>query len=271
MVHIESTGVGLRVFSDDEGIRARTFLEAADNLLKILREVEGAFSKKATIRWRLKTLSYSSPAVFQVEPCLNDADEDFRQDIINSTVAGIDLLKNRITRPKQFSDKALASARALSYIHSRSRKIEVFSVKNEDPQEPITLSTKVAENVDHILRPVGNMEGSIEGRLQGMNSHRGFKIELYEPIFDNKISCSISEDVLEELKTRVIGMFEQDVVVSGILRTNKEGKIIAMIIHDIEARPKQAVFKSVHDIAGIYDITAGQDPELYVREMRDSQ
>ena len=130
MVSYDKPTVGLRVTSGDSQPLVAEFLKAANHFIRLLSEVDVAISSNhtTTIDWELKHLSKESPALLLAEPGLREDQEDNRRAILDSTLQGLDLLRESDTRPRFFSDQALTSARDLvRVLGNRIHNIEVFS------------------------------------------------------------------------------------------------------------------------------------------------
>ena len=267
MVNRQDPRIGIRVVSTDAAI-VRDFLEAANNFLRLVTEVDIAASSHSsrTADWVLRELSYSSPAQLVMEPVVIEGQDDNRALVIDTTLQGIDALKMSDSRPRFFSDQALKSASDLVRLQGESiERIELFS--NE---ARIECDENIAANIRTILRPGREVLGSVAGRLEAMNSHSAFRFSIYEPVLGIRIECRLAPDAPDNLHERVVSLYEHRVRVSGQLRTNVKGEVRSAKVDSVEELPSVQRFTKASEIAGLYDITAGRDAEEYIRTIRDA-
>lgn len=251
---------------------AADFLSAANNLLRLLSEVDIALSPNLvrTSDWSVKELSRSSPAVLLMEPEVREGQVDNRRAIVDTVMEGISALEDNDIRPRYFSDQALASARELvSVLGERVHQVEVFTASAR-----IVCTEAIAANVREILHPGRETVGSIDGFLEAMNSHRGFVFGLYEPVLASRIECELDPDLDAEavirLKKRAYALYEKRVRISGKLRTNRKGEVRSARVVSIEELRTKSKFNDAKVISGLFDITGGLDASEYVRRMRDA-
>ena len=258
--------IGIKVTGKDDIVYVPDFLKAGDDLLELVNEVDISLSPnfKPTTRWKLKKLSYSSPALLEAEGLVLEDQPDNRRIIVETVSSGIDTLRTTNERPRGFSDKALDKARELSSITANGlQKIEVIT---EDIIVEFTLD--IMDNVSAILRPGREILGSVEGHLETMNSHDGFKFAIFEPVLLRRIRCELLDKKDAKLKKRVYELYEHNVSVSGLLTTNIRGEVQSAKIQDIIDRDRKPVIKDASEVTGIYDIATDIDPVDYVRSLR---
>ena len=268
MIHGRRSTIGIRLTEAGDFLIASDLLDAFNNLLRLLSEIDIGLSPQLTrtVDWSVHRIQRSSPAVLELEPIVREDQLDNRDAVIHVAMSGITALNEKDERPNYFSDQALDSARRLvSVLGPRVHRIDVFT-----PDESIVCTEAISANVREILHPWREMVGSVEGVLEAMNSHSGFKFSLYEPVLATRIACELDRDALPNLKGDVVSLYEQKVRVSGTLKTNRRGEVRSATIQAISPLRSEPRFRSVEDIAGIYDITGGLDAEEYVRRMRDA-
>ena len=158
--------IGVRLIEAGDYLFASDLLEAWNNFLRLLSEVDLALSVQSTrtIDWSVSQLSRSSPAMLTLEPVVIDEQLDNRETVIRTAMSGMAALKERDERPKYFSDQALTNARGLvSLLGPRVRTVEVFT-----PEDRVICTEAIASNIREILRPGREMMGSTEGVLEAM-------------------------------------------------------------------------------------------------------
>ena len=259
--------IGIRLSGVDNVVYLQEFLKAGNDLMELLVEVDTSTSSnyQPTTDWKLRKLSYSSPVELLVEGVVKEDQADNRANIIETVRTGIKLLKTTNERPRGFTDKALEKARELSKMMSDGvEKLEVFS---NDTFELLSLG--IIDNVTVILRPGREIFGSIEGHLETLNSHDGFKFAIYEPILLRRIRCELLNKNDSLLKKRVYELYEHNVLVTGLLTTNIRGEAQFAKVTDIMGKNQKQRLKDASEIVGIYDVKGDIDPVEYVRSLRE--
>ena len=201
MVSREGPMIGIRVVSTSVVAFVPDFLDVANNFLRLVSEVDAALSGQfvRTADWALRDLSYASPAVLSMEPIVRERQDDNRQAIIDATMQGMAVLKETDNRPRYFSDQALTSARRIALaLGEKIDRVEIFS-----EETLVDCTETIAINVRAILRPGRELLGSIEGRLEAMNSHEGFKFAVYEPILASRIECELAADAPTDMRALI--------------------------------------------------------------------
>lgn len=243
------------------------FIKASSDLLELISEVDCSVSPdfQPTIEWKLKRLSYSSPAEMVAEAVVKEDRPDNRSQVIDSTLNGIDILRKTNDRPRGFNDKALEKARELSKMMSNG--VDRIEVLSDDSLVELTLN--MIDNVTTILKPGREIFGAIEGHLETLNSHDGFKFVIYEPVLLRRIRCELLNKNDLHLKKRVYELYEHSVLVTGLLATNIRGEVQSAKIDNIHDRDRKQMLKDASYVTGIYDIGGDIDPVEYVRSLRE--
>jgi hypothetical protein len=259
--------IGIKVTGSGGVVYLPDFLKAGNDLAELLTEVDLSISPNhiPTVDWRLKKLSYSSPAIMLAEPVVKEEQPDNRITIIDTVLVGIQSLKATSDRPRGFSDKALEKARELAIITSNG--IERIDIISDDTELEFTWN--IADNITTILKPGREIFGSIEGRLETLNSHGGFKFAIFEPILVRRIRCELMNKDDVGLKKRVIALYEHNVLVTGLLSTNIRGEVQSAKVDNILDRELVQIFKDASEVTAIYDLTGGVDPVEHIRRIRD--
>ncbi len=263
------TSIGVRIDGSNGIIYLPDVIGAGSALLELLAEIDSAISPsyRPTVDWRLVKLSYSSPAEMLAEPVVREDQPDNRVSIVDTTLSGVEALKSGTDRPRGFSDKALESARGL--VNMLSNGVESVVLFTDDVSIPCTVG--ISENVNIILKPGREVYGSIEGHLETLNSHGGFKFAIFEPILARRIRCDLMDDRNVRLKDKIIGLYEHNVLVSGLLQTNIKGEVHSAKVDDIVSRDRVQVFKDAAEVTGVYELTGGLDPAEHIRRIRDAK
>jgi hypothetical protein len=259
--------IGIKISGQNNIVYLPDFVQASNDLLELLAEIDVAMSPKfkSTTNWRLKTLSYASPALLEVEGETKEDQPDNRTVIVDTLFMGIDSLKKNSERPRGFSDKALTITKNFNRLLDNGvRAIEVISNSGS-----VKYESDILKNVDTILTPGKQMFGSIEGRIERMNSHDEFSFYLYEPILYRRIRCELMDAQDTRLKERIIGFYEKSVIVSGLLFTNINGEVNSVKVRDIFQKEVAPLLTDASEVVGIWDFTDGESPVEHLRRMRN--
>ena len=262
------TAVGIRIAGSHGTIYLPDVIGAGSDLLELLSEVDSSMSPsyRPNVDWRLVKLSYSSPAEILAEPVVREDQPDNRAGIVDTVILGLEGLKSGADRPRWFSDKALGNAHSLvSRLSNGVDSMELFTYGVS-----VKCTVDISANINTILKPGREIYGSIEGRLETLNSHGEFKFAIFEPILARRIRCDLMDEKDIRLKGKVVGLYEHNVLVSGLLRTNIKGEVHSAKVDGIVGRDRVQVFKDAVEVTGIYDLTGGLDPAEHIRRMRDA-
>jgi hypothetical protein len=263
----ENRTIGIRVHGTRNKVYLPELLQAGQDLMDILTEVDLAISQnhKLTTDWKLRKLSYASPATLEVEPEAKEDQPDNGTTIVNITIAGMDSLRKYSERPKAFTDKALEAAKDLAkLLQDGVERIDILSGGIEIPYV-----NNIIDNVNVILTPGKTIYGSVEGRIERMNSHDEFSFWLYEPILSRRIKGQLKDANDSNLRHQIIELYEQMVIVSGLLHTNINGEVNSVEVTDISSKLTIPLLKNASEVTAIWDFTGGISPVEHIRRMRD--
>ncbi|MBM4441943.1 MAG: hypothetical protein FJ027_16125 [Candidatus Rokubacteria bacterium] len=227
----------------DGDITIEAFRDAVTNFLRLLREVEESVVGESAVRWTLEELRRSSPAVMTwlgserprrrrrkaevVRP-------DYAPIIGKAVISGIGKLERGQGRPESFSDEALEATMNLAKVRTR-RGISALVLVGENgaPHEPPSetmLTERAAASVKEIVTPRYTAPGSIEGRLQGINSRGILYFVVYDNVYGSRVRC----DIPPGLKREALEAFDHRVVVTGMVARDAEGHPRHIAVERIE-------------------------------------
>ena len=265
-----SNSIGIRITgSVDEVIYLSDFIQAGNDLMELLNEVDTSLSPnyRSTTNWKLKKLSYSSPATLEVESQVKEEQPDNGAEIIDTTLNGFLILNCSSTRPRGFSDKALEKARDLAKIATDGiGKLEITS-----DSFAVEFTPRIMENVNVIMKPGREIYGTIEGHLESINAHEEFRFFIFDPILSRRIRCTLLDEKDKVLRQKVLQSFEQNILVSGRLLTNLSGEVSSAKINNLEVKETAPLNKDASEFTGIWDFTKGVDPVEYIRGIRNER
>lgn len=164
----------------------------------------------------------------------------------DALVGGLQRLEHEATEPEEFSERALRSVRRLTTtldaLDAGDTSIRVWG---ERAAVPIT--RHIAENVVEILEEAYSDQGSVEGRLKTVSVAGGFRVVVYEPVFNRAVRCDIPEDLMP----RALDLFGRRVEVYGTVHYRRNGIVARVAVEEIVPFPEEDELPSYEDVRGI--------------------
>lgn len=241
----------------------QAFLEAISTFVDLLRDVDRSLGRQTSIRWRLATLRYSSPAVVG---CVGEPRKPNQPDmtplVVRTVLAGFEELEEG-RRPKGFSDDALESAKRLADLRGQRgvHDVTILDPGSEDPQKGIhVISRRVSVTVDELIGAKFESMGSVDGRLEVVSSHGGnLTCNVYEMVTGKPVKCTVPR----EKKAVVLEYFDSMVRAFGTIWRDSSGyprRIDVESIEPLETRLTVAPLPELGD-----KITGGLDIAEYLK------
>lgn len=252
-------------------ISIESFRDALASFIQLLHEVDESVSGGRSVRWRLVDLRHGSPAVltWAGEPrraARKKTDvKDLAPVIADRIISGMEQLEQGKGRPLDFTDDALDATKRLAHLRTR-RGITGLAIRGENadrqkPSRTLDVTERVAATVNEIIGPKYTAAGSVEGTLQAINSHGMLFFNIYDSIWGGRVRC----DIPDVLKARALELFDQRVLVSGIVSTDAAGHPRHVKAERIDELPKRG--QLVQSLKGIDpDYTSGLDSGEYLKK-----
>ena len=181
---------------DGSDISMDAFIKAADAFLALLKSVDlSVHGGNRLIRWRLAELSYSSPATIAADgrPSRRDIQADPTPRAAEMLLDGIEAIEVRSFMFPEFSDDVLESARTLGSLRGQGGIANVTLMgMNEAPTtlpRSVPVTQRVVAAVDDVLKEKHRALGSVEGRLEGINIHGEYYLNVYEVVHGKRVRC----------------------------------------------------------------------------------
>lgn len=253
----------IRVESKEEYVPAASFVSIISNTLMILREVDSEISEQhqGSLSWRIQDVSLNSPLSITIFAEPRGGDLDVGRDVVEAYTEGlrqIDASPERI--PEFFTLKALERAKSLvSVLNDGIARITYSTAR----YTAIVPTQRIAANVDELTQVYEELT-TFEGDLDSVTLH-GKRIFYVWDVFDGRIACRFSEDMLE----RVRELLGHRVSVSGKARFSRGGRPLSIEVVEARKLRDQSELPQIRDLVGI-DITHGLSSEAYVRSLRDA-
>lgn len=217
----------------------------AKDLQGLLNEVQTSFLPVGRVRWRIDSISMSSPLTLQSRPVSEDAivTPTGLRDLSATVSNGLKQIQREALRPPYFTDTALERARDVVALVRRTEGL--LSI------DTTPLDEHVVANVNEVLGTTVTTIGSVEGRLESLNVHgtnRFFNV--YDVLSGARIRCDFAHRIAAD---EVGQNAEKRVIVHGELRYREDGQLVNVIARSIEVPPPEDELPSANDVLGILE------------------
>ncbi|MGI8858342.1 MAG: hypothetical protein ACR2JW_21580 [Thermomicrobiales bacterium] len=264
MVTGSPTGNSIRLtlLGDTEFVSLSAFLDAVGDIEDILRALGPAISSDEGqgLEWAVVS-TYTGSLHIEIA-CVDNP-------VIGAAVAqtfieGMEIIGRSAERPPLFSDYVLEKAKHLSGVANRG---DVARIMIGAGRDEVHISQHVAANVDTLIGVRYEEIGSVEGRIEAVNIHKGFHFGIYDFLTERRVDCSFPDTMLGEVVTTL----GKRAIVYGLMRTDARGEPISIRVDRIQRLRSSDELPSVSDLRGIDpDFTGGVDAAEYIRTMRDA-
>jgi hypothetical protein len=186
-----------------------------------------ATHKRDGVKWVVTAVTYSSPLRMTAAP---EPANDFVNPVVvekvsHAVLAGIDDLgEERAVKPPFYSERSLRLARLLALEANplEGRRL-IVSNGSAAPRE---FNSHVVATVEEIVGPVIESYGSIEGRLQGLETHGRRKFFIWESLSGRRVRCYFDDTIVD--LDELLDAYERRVSVSGLIRSKPNGRRISI-------------------------------------------
>jgi hypothetical protein len=248
------------------------FIEAATAFLALLKSVDVSVHGRHMIRWRLAELSYSSPATIVADgrPSRKETLSDPTPRAAEALLDGIEALERHSPMLPEFSDEVLGYARTLGRLRGEGGIANVTLVgANEVPAaQPrmVSVTQRVAAAVDDVLGAKHRALGSVEGRLEGINIHGAYSLNVFEVVHGKRVRCIFAPQDLEQVKVAL----GHRVLVMGEVQSSSRGHPVSVKVTKLRLLKERGESPSVEDILRIdRSLTGGVESTQFIRERWD--
>ena len=249
---------------DGAEIPARTFLDAADTLLALLREVGRSVPGETRIAWQVADFRGGSAlATFRAPVGAAQS----AAATIAGTVSGLREIEHSGSRPRHFSGAALARATELATLMTRPESgSRVFSEGVDLANPSVEITSRSVATLEKLGPARWRSTGSVRGILEMMTIHGASKIAVYDPDTGERTDCHCAPAMIREATT----LFGQRVVVGGEIVRDGTGKRLTSV-RSVRAAKAAAPFR-IEDYRGLFadDPIDIEEWSRYIREDTDA-
>lgn len=248
----QASQINLTVEIDAEDLTLGRFQQISQSLSGLIREVGEEVSEKHRdpLRWIVTDLRRGS-AVVELTPqrARDDVPPDLPQKIADAIAFGMALIEQRAERPPFFTDKALERAKDLaSPVGDEIRAVRIRRERTGVPHERVTVTKRLAANVEEIIGGQIESFGTVEGKLEGLLVHDRRVFYVWEALTSRRVECSFGSRIpLND----VLAAFGKRVGARGIIRRRKSGEPVSIEANELRVFPAEDELPAVDDIQGI--------------------
>jgi len=266
------TEITIIVEGELEDVPARSFVQAAQNFLILLRDLDINISHRSqgSIRWVIGKLHKGSPAEFSYRAVIPTRGTDYGAEIIRDCFEGLESLSEGKRPPTAFRQRALTAARNLASVRSHAG---IKSVRMQSNGRSMTITAKIVAGVDELLQQSFEAVGSIEGFLETFTVHDQRMFRVYDAIYNRGIECFFTPEVFQKVDKEIkLDDLPVRVIVTGHVRSDPFGKPEAMKVSQMRVFPKESDLPTPSQMRGIAKgMTEGQKAEDYLRKIREGE
>ncbi len=227
----------------DSKLTSQKFVKAVDSFFGLLKNVgDSVGGTKDALKWYVSVRTGSVQII--AEPEQFKASRDIRIETIKSVRSGVSTIEKRDERPPHFTDIALRHVRRLAALGNGDSHGPVRLEVGKRSQR-VTLHT--VQNVDNILKPARELDGSIEGRLTVISGRKGLKVVIDDILTGKSIECTVKPDKLKD----VLSHFGQRCVASGIVRYRRDGDPTSIVVDEFRWLRSKEDLPSYKEVRGI--------------------
>jgi hypothetical protein len=231
---------------DSNEVTLGQLVSASSVFAQLIREVakQYAGTDREPVRWLVEVRPGSVKLPVRGVPTLERLSEDEVEEIATAVLDGLVTLDDRPERPKFFSDRALVEAKTLANMTTEQLPI---TVRNGNKAAPAT--KRLMTHVDEVLGPPRDSIGTVEGKLQALNTHeRPRRFTIYDLLTDRRVDCFFSSRIeLDE----VLAAVERRVAVTGIIKTRPSGERLSIEAHELRVFPAEEELPTPDEVLGI--------------------
>jgi hypothetical protein len=232
---------------EGDSIPLEKFKQAVTSFLDLVESVsQEATGRGQKIKWDVSVKSGS--ALVSVTPQDSIETRAAVKEVLNAIPDGISALCRGITQPPRlFNASAIRAMKRLASVHELSEN-GLTEIRVLVKRKTKRITNKVAATVEAIIGTSYEAYGSVEGKLQALWDHGGFRFSVFDALFDRKIDCFVGDEMVEP----AIKGFRHRVRVSGTVQYNKEGLPISINVTDIQTFRPNNELPSAADVRGIF-------------------
>jgi hypothetical protein len=246
-------------------ITLRAFINAIENWLSILKDVDAAISKvsSGSLDWVVTELAVGSLQV-AVAPLSRVEGKNFGPVVARNAVAGLGQIEREGTTPPYWSHASLMHARKMLKSIGNCGVSGIEATYQSDTERA---SARASANIDLLLPTIRTSLGSVEGVMEAISIHGQPKFVVYQDGTNKAVTCAFSQTWLDSAK-EALG---RRVSVAGVVHWNRKDEPVRVDVEDLRTMKSRGELPPIVQLAGsVPDLTGDLTTEEYIRRIREN-
>lgn len=222
------------------------FEKAIGAFFDLIKEVtKEALHENQRIRWTVTVRAGS--AVLNAIPHYTEISAAHVRDILHAIPLGIKSIEKGTDEvPRFFNREAVRAVRKLGSLQGL-KPTDITAVRIRSGPEKAFVTPKSVVVADSLIGGQRQSYGAIEGKMQTITDREGFRLVVYDSLFDYRVDCFIDEELME----KAVGSFRKRVRVSGMVQYDRKGDPVSIKVDDIYTFRPNSELPSVREMIGI--------------------
>lgn len=232
---------------EGDAIPLEKFKQAVTSFLDLIESV----SREATgtgqkIIWEVSVKAGSS--LVEAIPKRSIETRDAIGEVVAAIQEGIGTLERGIAEtPRLFNNAAVKAVKRLGAVNDLEGS-GLIGVRIIGARSNTVVTHRVTKTVNEIIGTSYESYGSIEGKLEALWAHEGFKFSVFDQLFARRVDCYVSDELVDD----AIQNFRQRVRTSGVVQYNKMGLPLNIRVKEIQPLPPNHKLPRPSEIRGIF-------------------
>ncbi len=160
--------------------------------------------------------------------------------------------------PDYFSPKAVEHVHKLATVWppkvgKPTRRISI-SGNGSHSEDALIVSDKIASGVSRFVTGTREETGEVDGLLQVIDAHKGFKFRIYDELSGLPVICNAPEGKENEIKRMVVDpdKFEHRVSATGLVAYSVDGRPVHLTVKTIKVIPSNKDLPDEEDMKKLF-------------------
>jgi hypothetical protein len=241
---------GKQIILSIEGtdVPAEKLVAVIKDFYALLAEVSSEVGEHKRAKWVAHVKEGSNQVVFSPERGETAPVER----IAGALIGGLaQLEKDPKGKPEHFNFRALGHAHNLGRVfHPDRDRGHTIRVLSDGHHQEITERVSVA--AERFLGARHEDEGAVEGHLQVISGHNGFRYRIYDDLTDKPVECESPSEKEKAIKEFVLGAFEKRVAAYGTIRYNAAGRPECILVRELKVLKDDSELPTVEDMQRLF-------------------
>jgi hypothetical protein len=257
------------------GVSLQTYNIAMIKLIQSLREIDSAISGQSggMVNWYVVDLGKNGTLTLDIESHLKripkKPKKQFRDTapaVTKSFITGFENIQQHGISPPYLSESGLERLLDMMQLMKKNGA-RGFIATSIDDQRSASVNEVAIKNLQELLPPRRQEQGSIEGMLETISVHGNKKLIIYESFSGKGVTCSLpnSEEYIEQAK-EALG---KKVVVSGMVHFNIKDEPVKVTIENLRILGFGKHLPTTKELTGSDpNFTGDLSTDEYIQEIR---